>query len=98
MYNYIWAQLIIFKVVKIYKLSFLLNAIIRLSMKISFKIRKESIYQMTLEGYLNFKIQIEFTLFTAISKIAVLEFGLFVDKNIFAMDSINNSYCKYLFC
>lgn len=34
----------------------------------------------------------------AISKVAKLKFGLFIDEDIFTIDSINNSRYKYLFC
>lgn len=74
------------------------DVIIRSLIWMLLKIRQELIYQVISKGNPNFKIQVKFTLSALVSKVAPLGFGLFIDKDIFAIGSINNSYYKYLFC
>lgn len=49
-----------------------------------------------LTGNPNLEIQVKFTLSRAASKIAILGFGLCIDKDIFAVYFIDDSCCEHL--
>ena len=43
-------------------------------------------------------MSVKFTLSIMAYKKMMLGFELLIDKNIFAVNSVNDSYCKYIFC
>lgn len=50
-----------------------------------------------LAGNPNLKMQFKFSLSATISKVVDLGLQLLIDKDIFAVNSVNNSHCKQLF-